>query len=118
MAYASNWNTPANDGDNAFAYELQSPERDEVLRLRTPRYMLEQYYDRTLRLSVARLSLMTVPREGWKRLDENIVAGDDSNEDDLHKFARSRWPGVRALLARDSVRRMREARRAARGLFW
>jgi hypothetical protein len=91
------WNAPANEGDSAYLHELQGPEpANDVLRLKHPRYMLHVWYDRWLRLTTARLQVMTVPREGWRVLDEHVIAGDD---------------------APAAVAGMRAARRAARGLF-
>lgn len=90
-------NIPANEGDNAFTHELQGPEpANDVLRLKHPRYMLHVFYDRWLRLTTARLCVMTIPREGWRQLDEHVIEGDDPPA---------------------AVAGMREARRAARGLF-
>lgn len=90
MALAS-WNVAMNEGDHAFAHELQGPEpANDVLRLRHPRYMLLAHYDQLLRLSVARLHLMTVPREGWRLLDEAVIAGDDVPAA-VAKMREARW---------------------------
>lgn len=91
------WNIAVNEGDNAYSHELQGPEpANDVLRLKHPAYMLHVFYDRWLRLTTARLCVMTIPREGWRTLDEHVIAGDDTTA---------------------AVAGMRAARRAARGLF-
>lgn len=81
MAFTTGWNVPTNEGDFAFEHELQGPAAaDEPLRLRHPHYMLQVNYDRWLNITTARLLVMTLPREGWKRLDESVCEFDDAAE--------------------------------------
>jgi hypothetical protein len=99
MALTQSWNPSWDEGSNAWGELDHEPANDQsadILRLKNPRYMLHVYYDRWLRLTTARLQVMTVPSEGWRVLDEHVIAGDDTQA---------------------AVAGMRAARRAARGLF-
>jgi hypothetical protein len=53
---------------------------DEPMRLRVPLYHLHVFHDRWLKITTARLLVMHVPREGWRKLDESVCPGDDSAE--------------------------------------
>lgn len=71
MAHTTAWSITANEGDAAYAHELQGPEpANDVLRLSTPHYHLMLWVDRGLRMATAQLRILTVPAEGWRVLDE------------------------------------------------
>lgn len=113
MALTNTWNTPANDGDSAYALELvEAPEGDCFPEF-TPRYRFDLRFDRALRWHVARL-LRLVAGE-WRVLDEAIV-GAGEYEPQANDFVSSPIPTVRAMLQSPAVRRLRESRWAARGL--
>lgn len=61
------------------AHELGEPAND-VLRLAVPQYKLDVSYDKWLRLTTARLLVLTVPSQGWRRLDEAVCPEDDTWE--------------------------------------
>lgn len=118
MATTNAWTTPWSEADSCYERDV-TPEADSPADIvdryvPLPTYHLVAFTDKWLRVSVAKLCIKTRANDKFRVLSEVVLAGDRSGC--KCDFPKSPIPEVRAMLASDHIRALREQRSSCRGL--